>query len=163
MVVFGLQGLLGDAKTFKLEFEKRITAGNDKNATGRDRQIATAKAAELRACIAPFFLRREKKDVLPSNDRYIHDMSEVSCCMLTGPTPALISPYHLFINCILYNLPSQGHYTPALISHYRSQSYPDSCTLKDCHYKVSVLLHLPLQSQHLQATSDMSNALTHQP
>jgi len=57
-----LQGLLGDAKTFKLEFEKRITAGNDKNATGRDRQIATAKAAELRARIAPFFLRREKKD-----------------------------------------------------------------------------------------------------
>ena len=74
----GLQGLLGDAKTFKLEFEKRITAGNDKNATGRDRQIATAKAAELRARIAPFFLRREKKDVLASNDRYIHDMSEIS-------------------------------------------------------------------------------------
>ncbi len=93
--LFGLQGLLGDAKTFKLEFEKRITAGNDKNATGRDRQIATAKAAELRARIAPFFLRREKKDVLPSNDRYTHEMSEVSCCMLTPPTPALISPYLL--------------------------------------------------------------------
>lgn len=60
--------MLGDAKTFKLEFEKRITAGNDKDATGRDRQIAAAKAAELRARIAPFFLRREKKDVLPSND-----------------------------------------------------------------------------------------------
>ncbi|KAA6429139.1 MAG: hypothetical protein FRX49_00535 [Trebouxia sp. A1-2] len=65
---FACEGLLGDAKSFKLEFEKRITAGNDKNATGRDRQIATAKAAELRARIAPFFLRREKKDVLPSND-----------------------------------------------------------------------------------------------
>ncbi|KAL0050235.1 hypothetical protein WJX82_006933 [Trebouxia sp. C0006] len=65
---FACEGLLGDAKTFKLEFEKRITAGNDKNATGRDRQIATAKAAELRARIAPFFLRREKKDVLASND-----------------------------------------------------------------------------------------------
>jgi len=77
-VCVGLQGLLGDARTFKLEFEKRITAGNDKNATGRDRQIATAKAAELRARIAPFFLRREKKDVLASNDRYIHAMSEIS-------------------------------------------------------------------------------------
>ena len=88
---------------FKLEFEKRITAGNDKNATGRDRQIATAKAAELRARIAPFFLRREKKDVLPSNDRYIHDMSEISCCMLTAPTPAMISLYHLLNNCTLKN------------------------------------------------------------
>lgn len=64
-----LQGLLGDAKMFKMEFEKRITAGNDKHATGRDRQIAAAKAAELRARIAPFFLRREKKDVLPQTDR----------------------------------------------------------------------------------------------
>lgn len=54
---------------FKMEFEKRITAGNDKHATGRDRQIAAAKAAELRARIAPFFLRREKKDVLPQTDR----------------------------------------------------------------------------------------------
>ena len=48
-----------------MEYEKRITAGNDKNATGRDRQIAAAKAAE----IAPFFLRREKKDVLNQPDR----------------------------------------------------------------------------------------------
>ena len=70
LIIICLQGLLGDAKSFKLEFEKRITAGNDKNATGRDRQTAAAKAAELRARIAPFFLRREKKDVLPSNDRY---------------------------------------------------------------------------------------------
>ncbi len=101
VVVLGVQGLLGDAKTFKLEFEKRITAGNDKNATGRDRQIAAAKAAELRARIAPFFLRREKKDVLPSNDRYIQDMSKTSCCMLTGPMPALISPYYLLNDCTL--------------------------------------------------------------
>lgn len=64
------QGLLGDAKMFKMEFEKRITAGNDKHATGRDRQIAAAKAAELRARIAPFFLRREKTDVLPQTDTY---------------------------------------------------------------------------------------------
>lgn len=64
-----LQGLLGDAKSFQVEFEKRITAGNDKHASGRDRQLAAAKAAELRARIAPFFLRREKKDVLPSDDR----------------------------------------------------------------------------------------------
>lgn len=65
-----VQGLLGDAKMFKMEFEKRITAGNDKHATGRDRQTAAAKAAELRARIAPFFLRREKKDVLPQTDTY---------------------------------------------------------------------------------------------
>lgn len=98
MVVLGLQGLLGDAKTFKLDFEKRITAGNDRNATGRDRQIATAKAAELRARIAPFFLRREKKDVLPSNDRYIHDMCEISCCMLTAPTLAMVRPCHSHVS-----------------------------------------------------------------
>ena len=53
-----------------MEYEKRITAGNDKNANGRDRQIAAAKAAELRAKIAPFFLRREKKDVLSQSDRH---------------------------------------------------------------------------------------------
>lgn len=73
------QGLLGDARTFKVEYEKRITAGNDKNATGRDRQIAAAKAAELRAKIAPFFLRREKKDVLNQSDR-----CSVACCQDTN-------------------------------------------------------------------------------
>lgn len=81
-----MQGLLGDAKMFKMEFEKRITAGNDKHATGRDRQIAAAKAAELRARIAPFFLRREKKDVLPQTDTYVPLCQTLLCCIESPPS-----------------------------------------------------------------------------
>lgn len=34
-----LQGLLGDARTFKTYYAKRIEIGNDKNATARDREV----------------------------------------------------------------------------------------------------------------------------
>ncbi|KAK9817567.1 hypothetical protein WJX74_008330 [Apatococcus lobatus] len=57
-------GLLGDARDFKDEFERFITAGTDKHATMRARQMGSARAAQLRARLAPFFLRRDKKDVL---------------------------------------------------------------------------------------------------
>lgn len=78
---------------FRMEFEKRITAGNDKDATGRDRQIAAAKAAELRALIAPFFLRREKKDVLPQTDTYT--FSAKHCNGWHFPTWGKTRPYCL--------------------------------------------------------------------
>ena len=59
-----MQGLLGDARDFKDEFEGFITAGTDKHATMRAREMGSARAAQLRARLAPFFLRRDKKEVL---------------------------------------------------------------------------------------------------
>ena len=56
-------GLLGDAKLFKDQFEKKINAGSDKYATVGERERGTATAAALRTKIAPHMLRREKKDV----------------------------------------------------------------------------------------------------
>ncbi|EFJ51955.1 hypothetical protein VOLCADRAFT_120362, partial [Volvox carteri f. nagariensis] len=61
---FTTTGLLGDAKTFKKNYERPITKGLDKEATARERQTGAAIAAELRQRVEPYFLRREKKDVL---------------------------------------------------------------------------------------------------
>ncbi|GIL42937.1 hypothetical protein Vafri_760 [Volvox africanus] len=60
-------GLLGDARTFRKNYENPITKGLDKEATARERQTGAAIAAELRNRLEPFFLRREKKDVLTDN------------------------------------------------------------------------------------------------
>ncbi|GAB4822407.1 hypothetical protein N2152v2_009453 [Parachlorella kessleri] len=60
---FACPGLLGDARTFKDQYEKKITIGNDKHATQGERERGAVAAAQLRQAIAPFFLRREKKDV----------------------------------------------------------------------------------------------------
>ena len=58
------QGLLGDARHFKTYYSKPIEAGNDRHAHDRMRAVAAQRAAELRATIAPFFLRREKGSVV---------------------------------------------------------------------------------------------------
>eukprot|EP00878_Enallax_costatus_P026492 GHUV01028433.1.p1 GENE.GHUV01028433.1~~GHUV01028433.1.p1 ORF type:complete len:305 (-),score=59.21 GHUV01028433.1:75-989(-) len=63
---FAVPGLLGGAKEFKMVYEKAITAGQDRDATLRVRELGAAKAAELRKIVAPFMLRREKKEVLGS-------------------------------------------------------------------------------------------------
>ncbi|KXZ56757.1 hypothetical protein GPECTOR_1g682 [Gonium pectorale] len=63
----GHDGLLGDAKAFKKNYERPITKGLDKEASARERQTGAAIAAELRKRVEPFFLRREKKDVLPDS------------------------------------------------------------------------------------------------
>lgn len=66
-----LQGLLGEARFFRQEFVRPITGGTDKGATERAQSLGAAKAAELRARIGPYFLRREKQHVLrPSSDRW---------------------------------------------------------------------------------------------
>ena len=59
-----MQDLLGDQRFFKLEFEKVIMRGNSKDATKRDRDLSSARSKHLRERCAPYFLRREKKDVL---------------------------------------------------------------------------------------------------
>ncbi|KAG2442553.1 hypothetical protein HXX76_002639 [Chlamydomonas incerta] len=61
---FTTEGLLGDARAFKTNYERPITKGLDKEATARERQTGAAIAAALRSRLEPFFLRREKKDVL---------------------------------------------------------------------------------------------------
>ncbi len=66
-----MQDLLGDARDFKDEFERYIAAGTDKHATLRAREMGSARAAQLRARLAPFFLRRDKKDVLKTSG-YVH-------------------------------------------------------------------------------------------
>lgn len=49
-------------------YECRITAGNDKHATVGERERGAAAAAHLRQTIAPYMLRREKKDVFKSRE-----------------------------------------------------------------------------------------------
>ncbi|GBG83531.1 hypothetical protein CBR_g37246 [Chara braunii] len=60
------EGLLGDLQYFREEYEKKITNGSHKEASQREKVIGNAAAKALRNRIAPFFLRREKKDVFPS-------------------------------------------------------------------------------------------------
>ncbi len=48
-------------------FENVIKAGNAKDATDKEREAARRRTLELQALIAPYFLRREKSDVLVSN------------------------------------------------------------------------------------------------
>jgi hypothetical protein len=45
-------------------YEGPITRGQDKHASAREREVGAAVAAELRRVIQPYFLRREKADVL---------------------------------------------------------------------------------------------------
>ena len=58
------QGLLGDKRFFKMEYEKVITRGNSKDASTRDREVANGRSKALRDRCAPHFLRREKKDIM---------------------------------------------------------------------------------------------------
>jgi len=56
-------GLLGGLQSFKEKFEKPILRGNDRDAFPEERKFGARKAAELRSIIAPYFLRRDKKEV----------------------------------------------------------------------------------------------------
>ncbi|BDA42988.1 probable DNA excision repair protein ERCC-6-like [Coccomyxa sp. Obi] len=69
LIDFTCPGLLGEARFFKQEFVRPITAGTDKGATERAQSLGAAKAAELRARIGPYFLRREKKHVFKTASR----------------------------------------------------------------------------------------------
>lgn len=71
-----MQGkVLGDLKTFKTEFEEVILRvglavespdlqGSDRLATPETKSIGASVAEALRELIRPFFLRREKKEIL---------------------------------------------------------------------------------------------------
>eukprot|EP00879_Flechtneria_rotunda_P023787 GHRR01025186.1.p1 GENE.GHRR01025186.1~~GHRR01025186.1.p1 ORF type:complete len:349 (+),score=104.41 GHRR01025186.1:347-1393(+) len=61
---FAVPGLLGGQREFKVMFEKPITAGQDRDALYRVRELGAAKAAELRRTVGPFMLRRKKKEIL---------------------------------------------------------------------------------------------------
>ena len=64
-----LQGLLGDYKWFRTHYEAPITAGTDRQASDSHRRQGAARAADLRARIAPSFLRREKSQILQQAGR----------------------------------------------------------------------------------------------
>jgi SNF2 family DNA or RNA helicase len=59
-------GLLGDMVGFKSLYERRIVGGNDRHATLDEREKAAAASVALKRHIAPYMLRREKKDVMGS-------------------------------------------------------------------------------------------------
>ena len=57
-------GLLGGENEFRRRFVHKITAGQASSATQKQRAEAKDLGAELRKTCAPFFLRREKSEVL---------------------------------------------------------------------------------------------------
>ena len=61
---FVTPGLLGDARSFREEFDKPIARGQSREASSRERECGAATAAMLQKRIAPAFLRREKSGVL---------------------------------------------------------------------------------------------------
>ena len=67
-----LQGLLGDQNFFRMQYERVITRGNSKDATSRDREMAASRSKALRERYASYLLRREKKDVLNIDRRYLY-------------------------------------------------------------------------------------------
>jgi len=60
---FAAPGMLGDAKSFREQYEKPIARGTSRDASARERQVGTATAEALRNKIAPVMLRREKRTV----------------------------------------------------------------------------------------------------
>ena len=55
-----------------MQYERIITRGNSKDATSRDREIAASRSKALRERYASYLLRREKKDVLNTDRRYLY-------------------------------------------------------------------------------------------
>lgn len=60
---FAAPGLLGDAKSFREQYEKPIARGASRDASARERQVGAATAEALRRKMAPVLLRREKSVV----------------------------------------------------------------------------------------------------
>jgi len=56
--------LLGDRKTFREEFEKKIVRGNERDATSFEMKLGSEILRRFRELIGPHFLRREKSQVL---------------------------------------------------------------------------------------------------
>ena len=56
--------LLGDRKTFKDEFEKKIVRANEKDATSFEQKLGAEILRRFREVISPHMLRREKSQVL---------------------------------------------------------------------------------------------------
>jgi hypothetical protein len=89
------QGLLGDARFFKQEYVRAITAGNDKHATERARAAGAGRAADLRVRIAPYFLRREKQQVLGPAAGWVPQRHSERLFSLRS-CPLWCGPLHIF-------------------------------------------------------------------
>ena len=68
-----MQGLLEDAKAFKLHFEGPITASTDRRAGQAAVALGAERGRQLRALIAPCFLRREKAQIQQAPGRCAQD------------------------------------------------------------------------------------------
>lgn len=65
--------------------------GLDKEANERERQTGAAIAAQLRKRMEPFFLRREKNEVLKDSDnKVIHDTSNEGETLAVHVVPAFV-------------------------------------------------------------------------
>ncbi|KAF8566253.1 hypothetical protein P879_08392 [Paragonimus westermani] len=64
--------LLGRLQTFSVEYEKPITRAREKDASRAERVHGQLMAQSLRRLIDPYFLRRTKAEVLPSNKNGLH-------------------------------------------------------------------------------------------
>ncbi|XP_066288663.1 DNA excision repair protein ERCC-6-like [Branchiostoma lanceolatum] len=59
--------LLGTAKTFKMEYENPITRAREKDATAGEIHLGNKMSESLRHIIDPYFLRRTKGEVMPTD------------------------------------------------------------------------------------------------
>jgi SNF2 family DNA or RNA helicase len=81
-------GLLGDARSFRDEFDKPIARGQSREASAREREHGAAMTVALQKRIAPAFLRREKSTVLTAPSSVTE--SEGADTANTGPTPSAL-------------------------------------------------------------------------
>ncbi|UPR03571.1 SWI/SNF chromatin remodeling complex protein [Chloropicon primus] len=69
LMEFVCEGILGDRRDFREDFERPIINGLDKEATHRDREVGKATSAKLQTIISKYILRREKDKVFKKDKK----------------------------------------------------------------------------------------------
>ena len=82
-------GLLGDARSFRDEFDKPIARGQSREASAREREHGAAMTAALQKRIAPAFLRREKATVLTASSSAA-ESEGADAANAAAPTPSAL-------------------------------------------------------------------------
>ena len=83
-------GLLGDARSFRDEFDKPIARGQSREASAREREHGAAMTAALQKRIAPAFLRREKATVLTTSSSAAAESQGGDAANAAAPTPSAL-------------------------------------------------------------------------
>ena len=68
LMEFVSEGILGDRRDFREDYERPIINGLDKTASHRDREIGKATSARLQSIISKYILRREKGKVFKKEE-----------------------------------------------------------------------------------------------